>query len=117
MVVKTDGFGFSTHSLERGLERLLQLEAPYSEEQLNNMEELIRKNMTWSRFSSAWVLEDFNAELIIKEDSVVTIILRKDNPKLHRPVSEYQKTYPKKHLRMGRTRNQDNKYKKDSYEN
>ncbi len=111
MAKKTDKFGFSTHSLERGLERLFEYEAPYSETQMSMIEEFIIRNMEWNVFNERWTLPDFNAQLIVVDGSVVTLTVSERSINRHKKVSEYQKANSKKCSRMNRKRNDKNRYK------
>ncbi len=111
MAERSDVFGFSTHSLERGLERLMKYEAPYSEEQMELMRKFVLNTMEWNPFIERWVLPDYNAEVVVVDGSVVTIIIREKKEIERRPVTEFQSTMNKKCMRLGRTRNGKNKYK------
>ena len=110
MIEEHEKFGFTDHALERGLERILNYEAPYTRKQMNNMKVLIVKSMQWHPFSKKWVLPDYEAELVIENGSVVTIILDSSKYRYHKPVSVFQQTHHKKFIKMGKMRN---KKKKD----
>ncbi len=103
--------GFSTHSLCRALERIFQYEAPYTDEQLGRAKVFVKKNMTWNLFRERWVVEEFNAELVVVDGSVVTIIIPREKPSLNKPLTAYQKTYSKKYKQLRSARNNKSKYK------
>ena len=101
MAEKSDRFGFTAHSLERGLERIFQYEAPYSVEDMFKIKAFIVATMTWHGIKERWVLEDFKAELVVTDGAVVTIIINKDRIVCDKPVTEIQKSHPKKFRRLG----------------
>lgn len=103
--------GYSTHALERGLERIMGLEPPYSSKQRTTIREFLDKSIVWNPFNNKWVLEDYGAELVIKDGSVVTLIIKEVYEHEHKPISEYQKTMSKKAKRLNKTRNSKSKYK------
>jgi len=105
MAKESDKIGFTTHSLERALERLFKYEAPYSEEDLLKVKDFIIKTMTWHSIRECWVLDDFKAELVVKGDSVVTLVIRGHEDVYDKPVTERQKKYSKKLKRQSSYRN------------
>ena len=113
---KEDRFSFTAHALERALERMLQIEKPYSVKQYNNVKELVLKNMEWNSFNCKWVLLDYGLELVIEDDKVVTIAPASDSVSESyygaQPIGEFKKAYTKKCLRLGRKRNAKNREKK-----
>ncbi len=113
---KEDRFSFTAHALERALERMLDIKAPYSVKQYQNVKELILKNMEWNPFDCIWELREYEMEFIIRGDKVVTITRRdgKDSDDFHgvKPICEMQKSHNKKYLKLGRTRNGKSKNKK-----
>ena len=96
-----DWFGYSTHSLERAIERIIGLDPPYSNEQLDNIKIFLQRNIEWHPFKMRWVIPDYNAELIIKNHSVVTVIIKEQNTSAQdKPITEYQKKYSKRYGRL-----------------
>ena len=69
--------------------------------------------MTWNPFRERWVIEEFNAELVVVDGSVVTIIIPREKPSLTKPLTEYQKTNTKKYKQIRNARNSKSKYNKD----
>ena len=106
-----ESIGFSTHSLERGLERIMELEPPYSRKQKKMMAEFLKKNMTWHPIREIWVIEDYDAELVVDDDTVITLIIRKKSKTKYQKISVFQQTMGKKALRLDKKRNGKNKYK------
>jgi hypothetical protein len=109
MAQMEDKFQFTAHSLERGLERLFKYEPPYSGEDMFKMKQFILNNMIWHIYKEKWVLEDFDAELVINDGSVVTLIIKNPFVINDKKISEYQKRYSKKCMRLGKVRNQKSK--------
>jgi len=113
---KEDRFRFTAHALERALERMLELEKPYSVKQYNNVKELVLKNIEWNSFDCKWVLPDYGLELVIESDNVVTIAPASDVVSETyygaQPISKFKKIFTKKCLRLGRKRNAKNREKK-----
>ena len=109
MAEKSDKFNFTAHSLERGLERIFQYEAPYSTEDMFRVKAFIVATMAWHPIKERWVLEDFKAELVIKNGKVVTIIINEDRNVYDKPVTELQKTNHKVYKRLGARRFQEEK--------
>jgi|SaaInlStandDraft_4_1057021.scaffolds.fasta_scaffold02531_14 hypothetical protein len=116
MVTLNSRFGYSTHALERGLERVFEFEPPYSTEQLDHMREYLKKFVTWNQFTSKFVLDEYNIELVIVGNSVVTLIVVEDKGIPYKKVGEFMKANPKKTLRMGKTRNGKSRYKSKSHD-
>ena len=89
---------FTAHSLERALERIMELEAPYTQRQYNDIREFILKSVEWNPFTEKWVIEDFGVELIVAEDGAVVTTSPITEPITvnHRPITQYQKTHLKR---------------------
>ncbi len=105
MDCKEDWFGYSVHSLERAIERLIGLDPPYSGKQLKNIKLFLERNIEWHPFKARWVIPDYKAELIIKDNSVVTVIVREQNTSAqNKPVTKHEKLFSKK---KGRNRDVD----------
>jgi len=116
MRTKEDRFHFTEHSLQRGLERMLDKHKPYTQKDYNNIKILVTKSMVWNGFDCKWTLPDYDLELVIEGSNVVTI-----SPSIDaicetyygsKPLTEYQKVYTKKCFRLGRMRNAKNRDKK-----
>ena len=99
---KEDRFSFTAHALERGLERMLEIEAPYTKEQYFNIKKLITLNMIWSELESQWVLEDWDLLLVIKNEKCVSIVPRAAGYEYNKPVTELQKNNHKLYKKLGR---------------
>jgi len=99
---KDDRFSFSEHSLQRGLERMLDIKAPYTQEQYHQVKKLITLNMEWSELECVWVLEGWNLVLVIKNDKCVTIAPKSIGYKHSKPVSLLQKSNHKLYMKLGR---------------
>ena len=67
------------HCLDRGLERILEYEAPYTNKQRRMMEKYIRGRFTWNSIREVWVLPDYDAELVIESNKVVTLKVTDNN--------------------------------------
>ena len=113
---KEDRFSFTAHSLERALERMLEIDKPYTQQQYNNIKELILKNMEWNSFDCKWILPDYDLELVMEADMVVTIApsttVASESYYGSKPISQFKKTQPKLCLKLGRMRNAKNREKK-----
>lgn len=116
MVTSKTSYWFSTHALERGLERIFEYEAPYSVEQIDKMREFLTKNVVWNQFTNSFVLDDYNIELVIINHAVVTLIVVESDNRHYKPVGEFLKTKNKTAIRLGRTRNGKNRYKRKSHD-
>ena len=110
MLTKDYHFSFTAHALERGLERIFNIDAPYSAKQLNKVKEFIVLNMEWNAISCKWVLDDYELELIIRNHTCITIVPY-DNMGGVKPVSDYMKKYSKKRKHQGNYRNSKSKDK------
>ena len=73
--------GFSTHALERTLERALEIAAPYKVEQLAQAERWLRHSITWHPLQERWVLDGFDLFLVVEGTTVVTV--KPDPTKYH----------------------------------
>ncbi len=99
---KEDHFSFTEHSLQRGLERMMEVEPPYNHDQYMNIKKLITLNMIWSELESCWVLEDWDLILVIKNEKCVSIVPRATGYEYNKPVTELQKSNHKLYIKLGR---------------
>jgi len=111
---ETDKFGYSTHALERGLERLMKIQPPYSKDQFRMIRKFMQKAKIWNPFKGRWVIEEHDAELVIENGTVVTVVTSENKKRsVYKPVSYFEKKFSKKCKQMGNARNNKNRYKKD----
>ena len=83
---------------------MLEIEAPYTIEQLMKMKKLLVKTIVWDGFNMRWVLEECRLYLIVRGNAVITILPFDETPD-QKPVSEFAKKFGKKRERMGKRRN------------
>ena len=116
MKTKEDRFTFTAHALERGLERMLEIHKPHTQKQFDNIKLLILKSMQWNDLDCKWVLPDYGLELVMRDDKCVTLSPKdgKSSDEFHglKPITDFQKRYNKKYMKLGRSRNRNNKDKK-----
>lgn len=97
---------FTTHALERGLERLFHYKKPYSKEQLKMIKEYLSKAMRFNELRGVWTIPDFNVDVVVVENKVVTVLSETfDESKQYKPLTEYQKKNHKRYLRSIKARN------------
>ena len=102
---KEDRFTFTHHSLERGLQRILGIAEPYTQEDYNKIKVLILRTMNWNIFSGEWELRDYGLHFVIRNDKVITIepleSKHQDITKM-KPISQYHKEHLKVYMKKGR---------------
>ena len=89
---------FTEHSLARGLERIMNIEAPYTQKQYDDIRDFMIKSIEWNPFTEKWVLQDFGVELTLLEDGTVVTTAPITEPikVTHKPLTEYQKAHTKR---------------------
>lgn len=103
---------FTAHSLERGLERIMGLEAPYTQKQYDDIRSFIIKSIEYNPFTNKWVIEEFGVELAIVENGTVvsTVPITRPKPENNsKPLTQFMKEHRKKYEKNNKERNKKSK--------
>ncbi len=107
---------FTAHALERGLERIMGLDAPYTQKQYDDIRSFIIKSIEYNPFTEKWVIEDFDVELAILEDGTVvsTVPITRPIPNVDKkPLTQFMKEnkskYKKNNMHRNRKSNEEKK--------